>query len=113
MQSRIDRLEGLVLSLMTNGSQSAGPAAAVSALAAPNSNDSVDFAQDRHDLDGTTEREADGDGSDVDTVTNSFGLMKVDANKSMYVGTSHWAAILSEVSPIPNDLMIDGAPRSN
>jgi hypothetical protein len=33
MQNRIDRLEGLVLSLMTNGAQSAGPAAAQAAIA--------------------------------------------------------------------------------
>ena len=32
MQNRIDRLESLVLSLMTNGAQSAGPAAANAAL---------------------------------------------------------------------------------
>jgi hypothetical protein len=32
MQNRIDRLEGLVLPLMTNGAQSAGPAAAAAAI---------------------------------------------------------------------------------
>src|ERR1700753_4058894 len=37
MQNRIDRLENLVLSLMTNGPQSAGPQAAAAVLAQANS----------------------------------------------------------------------------
>ncbi|RMD42639.1 hypothetical protein DV735_g2481, partial [Chaetothyriales sp. CBS 134920] len=42
MQNRINRLEGLVLSLMTNGSSSAGPTAATQALAANTADIGID-----------------------------------------------------------------------
>lgn len=96
MQSRIDRLEGLVLALMTNGAQPTGPAAATAALAGDAST-SPDFSHDTADDDGMAKEDLDEDENDLDVVTNSFGIMKVDANKSMYIGDSHWAAILSDV----------------
>lgn len=96
MQNRIDRLEGLVLSLMTNGSQSEGPTAAMAAISGTGSN--AGSGQHVHDL------EVDDDvpiqeESDTEQVTKSFGIMKVDNNnKSYYISDAHWASVLSEVS---------------
>lgn len=90
MQNRIDRLEGLVLSLMTNGAQSSGPTAAMEALSAGGSSES------KPDIEDTKEDE-----SDTEQVTRSFGVMKFDtqSQKSYYVSEAHWASILSDVSP--------------
>jgi hypothetical protein len=103
MQNRIDRLEGLVLSLMTNGAQSAGPAAAQAAISRSQS-DSTGSASypldlDRDDDDMIKEEEEGGD-SEVDGVTNSLGVLKVDADKgkSLYFGDSHWHLVLADVS---------------
>jgi hypothetical protein len=99
MQNRIDRLEGLVLSLMTNGAQSAGPAAAAAALSASTSNGTPDDPQEYDvDEDDMVKDEVRDDESETDQVTKSFGVMKVDNNKSMYFGEAHWATILSDVS---------------
>lgn len=106
MQNRIDRLEGLVLSLMTNGAQSAGPTAAAAALARTQS-DSVGSSTlpveaDREDDDMIKEGDEDDDtDSQVDTVTNSLGVLKVDSDmgKSLYFGDSHWHLVLADVSP--------------
>jgi hypothetical protein len=95
MQNRIDRLEGLVLSLMTNGAQSAGPAAAQAAIA--NSlNGSIDAS---YDLSNGPESipEEDGDESEVEHVTKSIGVMKVDNNRAIFASEAHWYAILGEV----------------
>ena len=101
MQNRIDRLEGLVLSLMTNGSQSDGPAAAQRAL----SLDSSATSQQQQDVDvnggdgsGMQTRGDGSEESETDQVGQSLGVMKVDNNKSMYYGNTHWATILSDVS---------------
>ena len=97
MQNRIDRLEGLVLSLMTNGSQSTGPAAAQRALSLQSSSGSMDYPQDV-EIDGVEENAAPrGEESDTEQVAQSLGVMRVDNNKSMYYGDAHWAAILSDV----------------
>lgn len=102
MQNRIDRLEGLVLSLMTNGAQSAGPAAAAAALSASTSNGTPDDPQEYDiDEDDMVKDEVRDDESETDQVTKSFGVMKVDNNKSMYFGEAHWATILSDVSVFP------------
>ncbi len=101
MQNRIDRLEGLVLSLMTNGAQSAGPAAAVAAISRSTSASGPSPGQpnglDQEDNDMIKEEE---EGSDVDDVEQSFGALKVDneKGKSMYFGDSHWHLVLSDVS---------------
>lgn len=95
MQNRIDRLEGLVLSLMTNGSQSAGPAAAMAALSGESSADSTRLSQD-HDID--EEGMEGAEESDTDQVTKSFGIMKMDNNKSYYISDAHWASVLNDVS---------------
>ena len=103
MQNRIDRLEGLVLSLMTNGAQSAGPAAAAAALSTSASSASVEYPRDVDaEDDDMIKEEGEGGESETEQVARSFGVLRVDNEKSMYVGEAHWAAILSDV----------GSPRS-
>ncbi len=88
-----------MLSLMTNGAQSAGPAAATAALASGVSSESPDTSQNAADDDAMVREEAEGDESDVDQVANTLGVMKVEADKSnTYVGDSHWTSVLNEVS---------------
>ena len=102
MQDRIDRLEGLVLSLMTNGSQSAGPAVAARTLSMSASSGSLDYP---HEVDGDHGSSQGGhfrgEGEEIESeterVAQSLGVMKVDNNKSMYFGEAHWAAILKDV----------------
>lgn len=79
---------------MTNGSQTAGPTAAAAALSR---NDSIGSGQNYQDIE--LEDEADGlEESDTEAVTKSFGIMKVDNNKSMYISEAHWASVLNDVS---------------
>ncbi|KAJ5114478.1 hypothetical protein NUU61_000237 [Penicillium alfredii] len=96
MQNRIDRLEGLVLSLMTNGSQSAGPAAALAAISADGSAGSTGLP---HDIE-IDEEGPNAEESDTEQVTKSFGIMKVDNNKSYYVSEAHWASVLNDISEV-------------
>lgn len=100
MQNRIDRLEGLVLSLMTNGASSAGPAAAAAAINHSQSDSTrssfpLELDQDDDDM---IKEEGDED-SDVDGVANSLGIMKVDPDKgkTTYLGDSHWHLVLADV----------------
>lgn len=109
MQNRIDRLEGLVLSLMTNGVQSAGATAATRALSMTNSSGSMEYPQDVDvDVDGDDQENAmvKGEGeeaeSETDQVSQSLGMMKVDNNKSLYYGEAHWATILSDIAEVKN-----------
>ncbi|KAL9100228.1 MAG: hypothetical protein Q9163_004367 [Psora crenata] len=105
MQNRIDRLEGLVLSLMTNGAQSAGPTAATRALSMDSSSDSMQYPADIN-IDGsensTAARGECSEESETDQVVQSLGVMKVDNNKSMYCGDAHWAAILCDITEVKN-----------
>ncbi|KAL4925468.1 Zn(II)2Cys6 transcription factor [Aspergillus undulatus] len=100
MQNRIDRLEGLVLSLMTNGSQSEGPAAAMAAISGTSS--SIGSAQHVHDDVEIDDEPAIQEESETEQVTKSFGIMKVDNNKSYYISDAHWASVLSEISEVKN-----------
>jgi hypothetical protein len=104
MQNRIDRLESLVLSLMTNGSQSAGPTAATAALAnagrANGSSISGSSASYPLDVDSVKEEPEgvqEGDESEVDQVAKSMGIMKVDSNRNIFASEQHWYSILAEV----------------
>lgn len=92
MQNRIDRLEGLVLSLMTNGTQSDGPAAAMAAISGESTTGSTGLSNEI-ELD-----DDEGPESDTEQVTKSFGIMKVDNNKSYYISEAHWASVLNDVS---------------
>lgn len=93
MQNRIDRLEGLVLSLMTNGAQSAGPTAAMATISGDSSAGSTGLS---HELDLDDDHGAEE--SDTEQVTKSFGVMKMDNNKSYYISDAHWASVLNDVS---------------
>lgn len=102
MQNRIDRLEGLVLSLMTNGAQSLGPSAATRALSMSASTGSMEYPQDvdisgMNGVNGMVKPEGEEAESDTDQVASSLGVLKVDNNKSMYYGDVHWASILQDV----------------
>ena len=88
-----------MLALMTSGGSAVGPSAAAAALAGDTSARSSNTQRDNADDDGMAkEKPAEEDG-DVEKLTKSFGVMKVDAKQStsMYVGESHWAAVLDEV----------------
>lgn len=102
MQNRIDRLEGLVLSLMTNGMQAPGPAAAMDTLnAGQHEREALGFGLGRSEPMEESSRDDDGEGegeSETDQVASSFGILHVANNRSMYVGDSHWVAVLSDVS---------------
>ncbi|KAJ4394713.1 hypothetical protein N0V93_003932 [Gnomoniopsis smithogilvyi] len=115
MQNRIDRLEGLVLSLMHGGANidpsDAAAAAAVAASSngskagpgATNSSETPNSSSVRMDDDGMMED--DGDDSDVDgALANSLGVLKVDTvrGKSMYIGQEHWHTILADISEVKN-----------
>lgn len=95
MQNRIDRLESLVLSLMTNGSQAAGPAAAASAILGSRTAGSLDDSLVLED-DDMNEEQRDED-SDVEQVSRSIGIMKVQNDRQFYASEAHWYAILSDV----------------
>lgn len=121
MQNRIDRLEGLVLSLMTNGSTSQGTSAAQQAIhAATNSVGSAsgtlgsnleyrDAGEDDSMMNDANNIDGDGgDGeSETDGVTKSLGVLKVDQerNKTFYIGEAHWAALLNEIGEVKNYFM--------
>lgn len=105
MQNRIDRLEGLVLSLMTNGAQSAGPAAAQAAIANSLNSAASDQQFDLSNMssgmstgqqDSIPEEDA-GEESEMETVTKSIGVMKVNNNQTIFASEAHWYAILGEV----------------
>jgi hypothetical protein len=103
MQNRIDRLESLVLSLMTNGAQSAGPTAATQALVSTGpgssmSGSSPGFPLDVDSIKEETEGQQDMEESEVDQVAKSMGIMKVDNNKNIFASEAHWYSILAEVS---------------
>lgn len=98
MQNRIDRLEGLVLSLMTNGVQAPGVAAATKAL-----NLTVGPSPDDMDENDDTIREEECE-EEEERFAQRFGAMKVDKNeeKGMYVGDSHWHMVLADIAEVRN-----------
>ncbi|KAJ5675099.1 uncharacterized protein N7477_005033 [Penicillium maclennaniae] len=102
MQNRIDRLEGLVLSLMTNGNQSAGPAAALAAISANSSAGGSRGLSNDIDIDVDEDGEGGPEESDTEQVTKSFGVMKMDNNKSYYISEAHWASVLNDISEVRN-----------
>lgn len=99
MQNRIDRLEGLVLSLMSTGNPAASQAAAA-ALNGARSVGSTDPSQDmEQDGDGVDGKHGPRDeDSEVERVSNSIGIMKVQNDRNIYASEGHWYAILSDVS---------------
>jgi len=94
MQNRIDRLENLVLSLMSNGAQSAGSAAAAEMLS--NAREALSGAQAVEEDRRARERHMQDD-NDVE-LSRSVGVMAVKNDKQFYASEAHWWAILSDVS---------------
>ncbi|KAF4633065.1 hypothetical protein G7Y89_g5061 [Cudoniella acicularis] len=99
--------EGLVLSLMTNGAQSAGPAAAHAAISRSQSDSAGSSSYPLeldHDEDDMIKEEDEGEGSEVEGVTSSLGHLKVDADKgkSLYFGDSHWHSVLADIAEVKN-----------
>jgi len=106
MQNRIDRLENLVLSLMTNGSQNAGAAAAQAAISSARSN-SLGGTSASHSMDADGEsimQENDGEDSDVNDVSQRIGIMKMDNGKAVYASDAHWYSILADVSTVAQSI---------
>ncbi|KAG9246094.1 fungal-specific transcription factor domain-containing protein [Calycina marina] len=105
MQNRIDRLEGLVLSLMTNGATAPGPAAANAAITYSQS-DNTTACSYPPDLDhGDDQMIKEGDNveeSDVEGISKTLGTLKVDAErgKSFYFGDSHWNMVLADIAEV-------------
>lgn len=107
VQNRIDKLENLVLSLMTNGPASAGPRAAAAALEQTRSlptgsisEESSAFPVETDDTLNEDEMEDDmqeDQDEDVDKISKSIGVMKVDSGKSIYISEEHWYSMLAEV----------------
>ena len=105
MQNRIDRLEGLVLSLMTNGSQSSGTAAAQAAISASRSNSlstGSEFRIDTGSNDMIPEEVENGEAEDseVEQVSKGIGIMKMDNGRAVFASDAHWYAILGEISEV-------------
>lgn len=116
MQNRIDRLEGLVLSLMHGGANISPSDAAAAAAVATSSGSSKSGAgatttatpassSARMEEDGQMCDDAEEEDSDIDDgLANSLGVLKVDADrgKSMYIGQEHWHTILADISEVKN-----------
>lgn len=113
MQNRIDRLEGLVLSLMSTGA-SQGPstarAAAQAAIDQSRSNSLSNASEYKMDGDGSglmqqesyQSRQPGEDDSEVEQVREGIGIMKVDNGRAVFASDAHWYAILGEISEVKN-----------
>ncbi|KAK3334773.1 fungal-specific transcription factor domain-containing protein [Neurospora tetraspora] len=113
MQNRIDRLEGLVLSLVHGGANIDLPPAATATNAAATagggqgagstttSGSSVFLHVD--DDDGAMQDD-EGESDVDDGLATSLGVLKVDADrgKSMYLGQGHWHTVLADIAEVKN-----------
>ncbi|KAI9719133.1 MAG: hypothetical protein M1828_006315 [Chrysothrix sp. TS-e1954] len=96
MQDRIDRLESLVLSLVTNGSSNT-PATANAALSGRHSVASTDtLPVDDDEMKESQEK----DDSEVEQVSQSIGVMKVANDRQIFASDAHWFAILSDIAEV-------------
>lgn len=115
MQNRIDRLEGLVLSLMHGGANisaatAAAAGAAGAARAATVAHSTTDSAssgariENDHGDEASMNREGEEDSDSDDGLANSLGVLKVDSDKgkSLYIGQEHWHTILADISEVKN-----------
>ncbi|KAL2269916.1 hypothetical protein VTJ83DRAFT_2100 [Remersonia thermophila] len=115
MQNRIDRLEGLVLSLMHGGANVEGfsfqgaPSTASSGAGAGASNPSPPEPEGNALQPKSEGQEEgiglDGDESDIDEgLANSLGVLKVDTDQSkhVYIGEQHWHSILMDIAEVKN-----------
>jgi hypothetical protein len=114
MQNRIDRLEGLVLSLMHGGANMDAPSlpggssissAGAASNPSPSTADSSSLAAKAggHDDDGAMQD--DDDESDIDdSLAKSLGVLKMDPvrSKHVYLGEEHWHTILHDIAEVKN-----------
>lgn len=103
MQNRIDRLEGLVLSLM-HGGANVDPASATAAGATTtqSTTDSSSSAKaGRNDEAAMVDNDSD---EEEEGLATSLGFLKVDTDKgkSMYIGQQHWHTLLADISEVKN-----------
>ncbi|KAK3984298.1 fungal-specific transcription factor domain-containing protein [Cladorrhinum sp. PSN332] len=115
MQNRIDRLEGLVLSLMHSGAN-IEVSAAVAAVGVSTSlgGSTSDTSPSTADNDSSSPNKGDrqsedmmheDDESDIDAgLASSLGVLKVDATQSkhIYLGEEHWHTILLDIAEVKN-----------
>ncbi|GKU13734.1 transcription factor [Fusarium langsethiae] len=104
MQNRIDRLEGLVLSLMHGGANIDAASAAAAGAATRSATDSGSSAKvEREDENAMTYDEEDNS-DEEDGLVTSLGSLKVDTDKgkSLYIGHEHWHTILADISEVKN-----------
>ena len=105
-RNRIDRLEGLVLSLMTNGPESGGGAAAAKAAISSSRSNSLSTGSDlRLDVEGADLIQEEGENgeaedSEIEQVSKGIGIMKMDNGRAVYASDAHWYAILGELSEV-------------
>lgn len=91
--SRIDRLEQLVMSAMSNQTQPALPSYETSQYdVMPSGSPSV--LTRYQSTDKTQKSESD---REIDQLSTAFGVMKVDPAQIIYLGGAHWVSIMSEV----------------
>ena len=101
MQNRIDRLEGLVLSLMHGGANVDAATAAAAGAASQSITDSGSSAKAGQEDEAAM---AEDDSENEDSLATSLGFLKVDTDKgkSMYIGQEHWHTILADISEVKN-----------
>lgn len=105
MQNRIDRLEGLVLSLMHGGANIDAATAAAAAATTQSTTDSGSSAKISRGDEAVMVDNDDDDESDTEEgLAASLGFLKVDTDKgkSLYVGQEHWHTILADISEVKN-----------
>ncbi|KAL7275270.1 hypothetical protein RUND412_001798 [Rhizina undulata] len=109
MQSRIDRLEGLVLSLMSGNGTAVSPRDRERFTSSERRDLRASKGLEDEDLDDMAMRsvheeahETDEVEDDVEEVRGALGVMKVHCGRSFYRGETHWAAILSEITEVKN-----------
>lgn len=94
MQERIDRLEGLVLSLMTSGSQPATTSAAQAIIGDSRSNSLSTGSDLKLDPGGQDMIREEGEGgedeSEVEGISRGIGIMKMDNGKAIFASDAHW-----------------------
>ncbi|KXJ91778.1 hypothetical protein Micbo1qcDRAFT_57767 [Microdochium bolleyi] len=116
MQNRIDRLEGLVLSLMHGGANidpaaitavasGKGPAPHSASISAPSTADSSSFVRVGRDGDGIMrddDQDGDSEEDEADSLATTVGFLKLDADKgkSMYIGHEHWHSLLADIAEV-------------
>lgn len=97
MQSRINRLENLVLSLMGNGNSAMNPQAAA-ALAAGATSPSTSTSEPSQLT--PSEDSKDMPDEEMEQMSRSIGVLKVQNDRQFYASEAHWWTILSDIAEV-------------